>query len=288
MHVKVKTVTCLLVVALLLLGSLPAWAGLVNVTADPDRIDVGLNFSGRTVTITGTAPPDSDIYIKLVSPARNVMLNKKGRVGFLWMNVAQAEVEGIPKMYQIYSSAPIDRLSPILQEETGIDKNYDAVRSTAVIKETAGNNSRRLSGADGKDYLDALINMYQKNNLYLVNEKAVERNGSQFYLTVNLPGSAAHGDSLVTAYAVKNGRILGQSESKINVQPVGVVGWARTMAKTNGPLYGTYAVLIALAAGLLIDLLFNYLEKLIGALTGVPGKVPGKTGKGREVSAEIH
>ncbi|OAT80820.1 TIGR02186 family protein [Desulfotomaculum copahuensis] len=283
MHVKVKTLTCLLVAMVVFLGSVPAaLAGVVSVNTDPQQINVGLNFSGQTVSISGAAPADSDIYIKLVSPTRNVDLSRKGKVGPLWMNVAQAEVEGIPKMYQVFSSAKISALPPDLQDETGIEPGFKSVRDATTIKEASGNQTRKLSGREGKEYLDALIKMYQKDNLYTIKENAIQRSGDSYRLSVPLPASVAQGETVITAYAVKDGKILGQSKANINVRPVGLVGWARTMAKTNGPLYGTYAVFIALAAGLGIDMLFNYLEKLFRTLTG---RLPQE---GADPAAEIH
>ncbi|MDQ0287330.1 uncharacterized protein (TIGR02186 family) [Desulfofundulus luciae] len=281
-----KAVTCLVIAALLLALSIPAWAGVVNVAASPDRIDVGLNFSGQKVSISGTAPRDSDIYVKLVSPATDVKLNKKGRFGFLWMNASHATVRNIPGMYLVYSSAPLEQLSPALQERMGIDPDFQAVRDKAIIEETAGNQTRTLTGLQGKDYLDALFNMYEKSGLYRVKENAIQREGNQFHLTVTLPGSAAQGETVVTAYAVRNGQILDASRSTLHIRPVGVVRWERTTAQTNGLLYGTCAVLIALAAGLIINFLFHFLEKRFAVLISkLAGKLPAER---REVSTEIH
>ncbi|SHI57985.1 TIGR02186 family protein [Desulfofundulus thermosubterraneus] len=281
-----KAVTCLVIVALVLALSIPAWAGVVNVTASPDRIDVGLNFSGQKVSISGIAPPDSDIYVKLVSPTINVKLNKKGKFGFLWMNVSHAIVHNIPGMYLVYSSAPLEQLSPALQRRMGIDSDFQAVRDKAIIKETAGNHTRTLTGLQGKDYLDALFNMYEKSGLYRVKENAIQREGRQFHLTVTLPGSATQGKTAIIAYAVKNGQIVGTSRSTLDICPVGMVRWERTTAQTKGLLYGTYAVLIALAAGLIINFLFHFLEKRFAVLMSrLSGKLPAER---REVSTEIH
>lgn len=284
---RAKAITCLVIAALLLALSIPAWAGVMNVTASPDRIDVGLNFSGQKVSISGTAPPDSDIYVKLVSPTTDVKLNKKGKFGFLWMNASHATVRNIPGMYLVYSSAPLEQLSPVLQERMGIAPGFRAVRDKAIIEETAGNNqTRTLTGLQGKDYLDALFNMYEKSGLYGVKENAIQREGNQFHLTVTLPGSAALGETVVTAYAVRNGQVLDNSRITLDIRPVGVVRWERNTAQTNALLYGTCAVLIALAAGLAINFLFHFLEKRIVALTHMlAGKVPAERG---EVSTEIH
>ncbi|MEW6276846.1 MAG: TIGR02186 family protein [Bacillota bacterium] len=245
-------------------GAPPALAAGVTVAVAPKEIDVGLDFRGQAVELTGTVPEGSDVFIKVVSPARNVNLTRKGKAGFLWMNVAQAEVEGIPKMYQIFSSRKINDLPAGLRAEMGVDQNFQAVRDACRVKEISGNQLRLLAGDAGKEYLDALINLYQRDNLYAVRENAVQKSGNRFRVSVPLPASVAFGETLVSVYAVDvaNGKILGEAKNNFAARPVGLVGLERAMAKTNGPLYGILAIYIALAAGLVIDLLFNYLNKL--------------------------
>lgn len=272
--------------SIIISGKVPAaLAAGMALTVQPKQIDVGLDFAGQTVDISGTVPPGSDILIKLVSPARNVNLTRKGKVGFLWMNVAQAEVEGVPKMYQVYSSEKVASLPADIQRETGIDQNFTAVRNACTIKEISNNQTRILTGEEGKKYFDALVELYRKNNLYVIKENAVQVSGNRFQASVPLPATVAFGNIQVFAYAVdvRNGKILGKEESNFVVRPVGLVGRERTMAKMNGPLYGMLAIYIALAAGLLIDILFNYLNKIFR----LAGKAPS-TRKHSQEAIETH
>jgi len=127
------------------------------------------------------------------------------------------------------------------------------------IIETKGKTTRKMDGEQGREYVDALIKMYRKDGLYVMKEGAlqVEEGGKGFYLSVPLPAGVAHGKTVITACAVKDGKLVGKGQSDLLVRPAGIVGWCRTMAKTNGPLYGTYAVFIALMAGVVIDMLFT-------------------------------
>ncbi|SHF46695.1 Putative transmembrane protein (Alph_Pro_TM) [Desulfofundulus australicus DSM 11792] len=283
---RTKLITGLLVLVLLLVLNIPAWAGIVNVTANPDRIDMGINFSGQQISISGTAPAGSDIYVKLVSPTTDVKLNKKGKIGFLWMNTTTATVQNIPAMYLVYSSAPLERLSPALQEKMGIAPEFRMVGDRAIILEATGNQTHVLKGLQGKDYLDALFRMYEKNGLYGIKENVIQQEGEKFNLVIMLPGSSVPGNSLITAYAVKNGRILGSSSVTLNIRPVGMVRWERNTARNNALLYGVCAVLIAIVAGFVINFLFRFLEK---SLASVANRLGGKlTTEKREISTEIH
>lgn len=248
-------------------GMPAAFAQEIRVAPDPGVIAVGLGFKGAVVNVSGTAPAQCDIYLKMVSPGRKERLNKKGKVGFLWMNVAQAEVVNVPKMYQIYTSAEIDRLPPLLRKDTGLDGNFAAVHDRAGVIVATEGKTEKLPAREGKEYVDALVGLYKKRGLYIVQEKSLltkeEKGGQSFSALIKIPAEAAYGETIITAYAIKDGRVIGQSESLLIIQPTGVAGWMRKMAKTNGPLYGTYAVFIALLAGLIIDLLFHFLEKLV-------------------------
>ncbi len=265
-------------------GAPPVLAAGVTVDVEPKQIDVGLDFTGQTVEISGTVPPGSNVLITLASPARSVNLSRKGKAGFLWMNVAKAEVEGIPKMYQIYTSGKIGDLPPALQAKTGVDPEFRTVRNACTVKEISGNRERILKGEEGKEYFDALVKMYRQDHLYVVGEGAVRTNGNRFQVSVPLPPAVAFGETLVSVYAVdaKNREILGEGKGSFTVRAVGLAGLERSAAKTNGPLYGMLAIYLALAAGLIIDLLFNYLNKLF--------RYFGKTARTRnsQEAVEIH
>ncbi|MEW5897912.1 MAG: TIGR02186 family protein [Bacillota bacterium] len=275
----------LLLVFTLSVGAPPALAAGVTVDVEPKQIEVGLDFAGQVVDISGTVPPGSDVLITLASPARNVNLSRKGKVGFLWMNVAKAEVEGVPKMYQIYTSGKIGDLPPALQAKTGVDPEFRTVRNACTVKEISGNRERILKGEEGKEYFDALVKMYRRDHLYVVGEGAVRTDGNRFRVSVPLPPAVAFGETLVSVYAVdaKNGEILGEGKGSFAVRAVGLAGLERAAAKTNGPLYGMLAIYIALAAGLVIDLLFNYLNKLFRHF----GKA-ARTAQGSREAVEIH
>lgn len=280
--IKRSATVIMLSVFLLLAFTLPAVAQDITITTAPSDVKVDLNFKGATVTLSGTAPVGSDIFVKMVSPGRKVKLDKKGKVGMLWMNVGHAEVQGVPKMYQVLSTAQVSSLSKDLQRQMGIDNEYEEVFSTVTVKETVGEKHRELSGTAAAEYTGALAKMYQDSGLYKINEKGLGTKGANYYGEITLPAEVAQGESTVTVYAVQGNKLLATGQTTLKVESAGLVGFFRKMAKTNGPMYGIFAVAIALVAGLGIDFLFNFLEKLYRTLTG---KVPEKCA---ELSADTH
>ena len=88
-------------------------AGSLVTDSTKSVIEVGLRYNGDRIAFFGTlAGTEADaLIVKLTSPAETVKINLKGRVGPVWMNTRQYEVENVPSMYQIQASAPLDKIT---------------------------------------------------------------------------------------------------------------------------------------------------------------------------------
>ena len=86
-------------------------------------------YNGDHIYFFGGVPdPSADVIVKLTS-TENVPLsvNRKGRVGIVWMNVKQFTVTGLPLLYKIHSTRPIQQiLGRELAAELGI--GYDVLK----------------------------------------------------------------------------------------------------------------------------------------------------------------
>ena len=71
------------------------------------------------------------------------------------------------------------------------------------------------------------------------------------------PYQAQPGEYLVTVYAVKDGRVVESANSKVLVEQAGAVKYLATMAKNNGAMYGIISIVIALASGFGIGIIFK-------------------------------
>jgi hypothetical protein len=56
---------------------------------------------------------------------------------------------------------------------------------------------------------------------------------------------------------VKNGSVVEQAESKVNVEQVGTVKMLANMAKDSGAVYGFLSIGIALTAGFGVGMIFR-------------------------------
>lgn len=241
-----------------------SWAGTANLQVIPNSVDIGSNFNGIDLTISGNMPMSSDVYIKISSPSDSVLeLSKKGKVGFFWLNVENTVVSNVPKLYQIISSKPLSQVPPNLRNELGLNTDFSSVYSTGEVVKQSDSGSVRLSKKEADNYLKALVGIYKGNHLYDVKENAVIIKGDKFEAVAKLPPNIPQEKCNVTVYAIKDGKLISTVSTPFNVAGVGIVRWLSNEAIYSGPEYGFIAVLFALAFGAGVALFFGFIENLL-------------------------
>ncbi|WP_018085735.1 TIGR02186 family protein [Desulfurispora thermophila] len=268
-YIKGKYVWLLVLGIIFIFPSLAFAAGDLQVI--PSQINIGLNFRGARLTLTGDKPQGAAVYVKVTSPADAVFnLSRKGKVGPFWMNVENATVTHVPKLYQVLSSRPIHMLSPDLQHELGIDKEFSSIYKNAVVKvhaqeKQSGNREEKV----GSEYIRAMINICSGYGLYKVKENAVKDEGARFTARIDLPSSIPQENCQVTVYFIKNGDLVSSKTANFNVTSVGLTRLLAEKEIYNGPEFGLFAVVVALLAGVLVAVLFGALERMTGGKKGM-------------------
>ena len=222
--------------------------------ANHDHINIDFFYHGSTVSVSGITDPGTDLIIKIASPEGHEALKEKGKIGaILWMNVATMNFEHVPNLYSIHSTRKLDGM--ISREE--MDKyviGYSALSRHATIEPAAN--------ADEKEkWFSEFIRYKEKSKLYSTSDGKIEmkdKNGKQsYYILTQWPYQAPPGDYIVTVYAVKDGKVVDQAESKVLVEQAGVVKTLAGMAKNNAALYGLLSIVSALGAGFGVGLVFR-------------------------------
>lgn len=260
-----KPVCAAIVLIIALCWAVPALAGTAtSININPDIIEIGSTFNGTQMEISGSVPEGSDVYVKIASPNDSVIeLNKKGKVGLFWMNVESSVIKNVPKLYKIMSSAPLQKLSPELLKETGLNTDFSAAFAEAEAVRHSDSGVTRISREAAVDYFSAMTDIYRKGRLYDIEENAVTVSGGKYKGSIFLPPNIPQEKCNVTVYAVKNGQIISSVTTPFRVTGVGMVRWLSREAIYSGPEYGFMAVIIALLFGAGVALLFSYLEGLI-------------------------
>ena len=226
---------------------------------DPPFLERTLFLKGvHTMTITGPRPEGCDIILKIVSPVRDFRLNKSGKgLGFVWLPVGHAEVKDIPAMYQVLGSAKItDILPPAEQEAAGLTSDYKEVYEQCKVHFDKDMPHNEISGLR-REYVSGLIKIFKDAGLYLREEGAIQINGSQFSARSVQPSDAPLGEYKVFCYAVQDGKARLIFQDKFLVKSGTLGQWLAYHAQASPVIYGVLAAVIAVAAGLLVGVVFR-------------------------------
>ncbi|MEW6448520.1 MAG: TIGR02186 family protein [Bacillota bacterium] len=236
-------------------------AACAEIGARPESVKVGLGFSGSIVTVTGTVPAGSDVCLRVISPPVRVPLNRQGKVAVFWMSVQKTIVEGVPKLYHVYTSSSVKDLPVSLRKQ--IIGYRDATVQAKVTEKKEGE-EYVLPAGEAQPFVKSLVELYEKKGLYAINEGKIKIENGRFTADVAVPVGTPQGRIEVTSFFIKNGRVVAQKETSFDVQSVGLVRWLRQLSGTDGPVYGGLAVMIALFAGAAVGMAFSFIDRLFG------------------------
>jgi uncharacterized protein (TIGR02186 family) len=219
------------------------------------EVDIGLMYNGDFIYFFGSVPDASvDVIVKLTS-TENVPLsvNRKGKVALMWMNVKQFTVEGLPLLYKIHSTRPIDEiLSKNMQSELGI--GYEVLKDQMHLKQVRG----VPSPDDAETVFNGILKLKKESNLYNIDEKRIEITGGKLFKHYfRFPPAAKEGTYRAESYIIKNGRLLGKGVDEVVIQKTGIEAAFTNMAFKHPAIYGAIALIVAVGMGLLVGFIFK-------------------------------
>ena len=222
--------------------------------ANHDHINIDFFYHGSTVGVSGMTDPDTELIIKIASPEGHESLKEKGKVGgILWMNVGTRKFENVPNLYAIHSTRKLDDM--LSREE--LDRyviGYPALGRHVEIDPVT-------TPEEKATWFDEFLKYKERSKLYAATDGKIEmkeKDGAQsYYILTQWPYQAPPGEYLVTVYAVKDGKVVDQAESRVQVAQAGLVKTLAGMAKNNAALYGMISIISALGAGFGVGLVFR-------------------------------
>lgn len=222
------------------------------------EVNIGLMYSGDYIHFVGGVPdPSADVIVKLTS-TENVPLsvNCKGRVAIVWMSVKQFTVTGLPLLYKIHSTKPIDQiLSRELAAELGIAYDgYDVLKDQMKLELVRGE-----AEEDDRDRVfEGVLRLKEETNLYNIDENRIEITGGKLFKhEFRFPSAATEGVYKAESYVFIQGKLFGKGVDEIKIQKTGIEAAFTHMAFNQPVLYGIMAVFVALGMGLLVGFIFK-------------------------------
>ncbi|WP_456473302.1 TIGR02186 family protein [Desulfolithobacter sp.] len=207
-------------------------------------------YNGTTLEVTGTVPADADVVIRVMGPREDVHLKEKGKVfGFLWMNKTDVTLGNTPAVYMLY--VPENRGRELLSPKLGL--GYQALEQEVSLEPAS---------EDKSFVLGEYVKLMEKYGVYNDHAGTVMYTGNagpgrSFSATLTIPPKMKPGQYQVQCYAVRDGRVSGQTGDTLTIELTGMPALIANMAYNHALTYGIIAVCIAIAAGLLMGMLFK-------------------------------
>ncbi len=212
-------------------------------------IELKTSFAGRDLILFGaidrhkatTAGVRYDLVLVIEGPPVATLVRRKDRVSGIWINNARAIFQEAPGYYALASSRPLDQI----------------VDAAALAELKLGLDNLQLrpdrAGADGEEaaaFRAGLIRNRQQQGLYQESAGSVRlMENTLFRAGFRLPSTVPEGKYLARAYLFRDGQLLGQRETDLQVSKAGFARTVFSLANERPAVYGLLAVLLALLAG---------------------------------------
>jgi uncharacterized protein (TIGR02186 family) len=213
-----------------------------------DKVAITTAFDGSEILIFGavkreTQIPESplQVVITVAGPSEPVVVRRKAKwLGMIWVNKDSVEVDAAPSFYAIATTAPMsDVLSDIedLRWKISIDR---AIRSVGAPSNVS----------DSAKFSEAVIRIRENAGLYQLLEGQVALDQQTLFRTaISMPANLTEGDYTTRIFLTRNGKVVAQYQTSIDVRKVGLERWLFALSRQQPFLYGLMSLAIAIAAG---------------------------------------
>jgi len=217
----------------------------------PEHIEVGPFFNGTEVTVNANIPECAGVIVKLIGKDEEMVLNKKGKKTFIWLNVSQVTVKNAPSIYILTTTNNLaDLCSDEVQEKELL--GYNSLRGKINFESTL-----QLSGIE----FDEFIKLKEDKGNYSITNNAVissDSDGNQILkATLEIPSFISANMYSVVIYCFDEGKLIDKADINLSVEEVGLPLLITNLAKNSPAIYGILAIIIAMIAGSTIALIFT-------------------------------
>jgi len=240
--------------------ALPAQAEVVVAGLSQNRVSINANFDGSEILIFGAVKREEPIpseggplqvIITVAGPSVPITVRRKEKKYGIWINTDAVEVDEAPSFYSVATSGPFAEVISDIEDLRHRVSIPRAIRSVGAP----------MSVADAGSFTEALIRIRVKNDLYQVNENAVELDQDTLFDTsVALPANLTEGDYTTRIFLTRDGKVIDRYETVIFVKKVGLERFLFNLAHERPLIYGLLSLAIAIAAGWTASAVFRYLR----------------------------
>jgi hypothetical protein len=216
----------------------------------PNGVRITESFRGAPLVISAEIPIGAGAAVEIVGEARMQSLLIKGRRGGLWMNVGQVTVQGAPSLYFLMTTK--NHVPSI--SVTGSPIGYPALFKK--VEFSPANNHQE------KTLFEELVKLKEHEGLFAVLPDSLQTTGGsqaaqKVQGQIRVPGNIAPGTYEVSLSVFNDGKLLERRTTRFSVKMAGLTAILLSLAHEHKMVYGLLAIVIAIATGFAMGLLFK-------------------------------
>jgi uncharacterized protein (TIGR02186 family) len=216
-----------------------------------NEINIDSNFTGQKILLFGAKGDVGDVVIVVRGPKKNYIVNKRAEVLGIWHNQKRVRFDDVYSYYSFFStsqSIPNDKLLKRLQ----IGKKNISLKASG----------KKQKQHDEINFSLQLIDKLAQNDLYSENSQEIDfLDETLFKVMLEFPKNISRGEYLVEIYLIDDGNLTAFQSIPIYVNQVGFSAKVNDMAHYNPLLYAIIAIILAVGAGFIANVIFNKLFK---------------------------
>lgn len=232
---------------LICLAALPVEAEEVVLGLSSDKVAITATFEGSDILIFGAVKRETaiseiplDVVITVAGPSRPVTVRHKARRLGIWVNTETVVLDAAPTFYAVATTGPL---------ETVLSSTED-LRHRVSIPRAIRSVGAASMAEDAERFTDALIRIRGEQAAYLLREGAVALDEQTLFRTaIRLPANLTEGAYDTRIFLTRQGRVVSQFKTTIDVRKVGLERWLFTLSREEPLAYGLMSLAIAIAAG---------------------------------------
>lgn len=227
--------------------ALPLKAEEVVLGLSSDKVRITATFEGSDILVFGAIKREApipekplDVIVAISGPSKPLTVRRKERKVGIWVNTDAVEIDRAPSFYAVATTGPLDDVLTSVEDLRHKISIPRAIRSVGA----PGNVE------DAQNFTDALIRIRKANNAYQMLEGSVALDEQTLFRTaIELPANLTEGNYHTRILLTRQGRVVSEFETVIDVRKVGLERWLFTLSREQPMLYGLMSLAIAIAAG---------------------------------------
>lgn len=224
-------------------------------------VEVTTDFTGHEILVFGAIdnsqqPGEENGYYDVVVVVEGtplpIVVRRKSDVAGVWVNTSSMVFASVPSYYAIASTRPVEQVAgPKVLERHAI--GFAHIKMTPTPNYQLVYNEYELAA-----FKAAVIRLKQQEQLFVVQPSGVTFTGrSLFRSTIALPANVPVGPLVARTYLFRDGEVVSAHIARVTLERAGVERILHVFAFRYPLTYGLFAVLLAVASGLLASAYFR-------------------------------